>query len=468
MKRFSVLKAGVFLVAFLVAAGCANPFSSSSSGGSGTSDGPVSVTWAWAAGSSSRNASGLYGTKGVPNATNVPGAREYAASWSDESGNLWLFGGWGYDSEGTITIDAWLNDLWRFDGSAWTWVSGSATRNAAGRYGTQGVAEAENVPGARQMASSWSDDSGNLWLFGGFGHDSGENRGDLNDLWRFDGSHWMWVSGSDTRDAAGEYGTQGEPAPQNVPGARRNASSWSDGSGNLWLFGGYASDSSGGSLGNLNDLWRFDGSMWTWVSGSNTWNAAGKYGTQGVATPENVPGARNSASSWIDGSGSLWLFGGYGRDSEGDWGNLNDLWRFDGSTWTWVSGSDTRNAAGKYGTQGVAAPENVPGARNSAASWSDESGNLWLFGGYGRDSGGGLGRLNDLWCFDGSDWTWVSGSDTRNAAGKYGTRGVAAPENVPGARTGASSWSDGSGNLWLFGGDDGFFGWFNDLWRFAP
>ena len=31
-------------------------------------------------------------------------------------------------------------------------------------------------------------------------------------------------------------------------------------------------------------------------------------------------------------------------------------------------------------------------------------------------------------------WTWVSGSNTANQAGIYGTRGTAAPSNVPGAR----------------------------------
>ncbi len=468
MKRFPVLKAGVVLVAFLLAVGCANPLSSGSSGGSGASNNPASVAWAWAAGSNTRGASGLYGTKGVPNAGNVPGARANAASWSDESGNLWLFGGWGRDSEGSFGP---LNDLWRFDGSAWTWASGSLTRNAEGVYGTRGGAAPQNVPGAREGASSLSDESGNLWLFGGDGRDSEGNLGGLNDLWRFDGSHWMWVSGSTTRSAEGVYGTRGVAAPENVPGAREDASSWHDKSGNLWLFGGWGRDSEG-NFGRLNDLWRFDGSMWTWVSGSATINAAGGYGTQGIASPGNVPGGRTNASSWSDESGNLWLFGGFGYDSGGAQGFLNDLWRFDGSEWTWVSGSDTRGAKGEYGTQGVAAPENVPGAREDASSWHDKSGNLWLFGGFGRDSEVNFGRLNDLWRFDGSEWTWVSGSDTPNAAGEYGTRGVAAPQNVPGAREGASSWRDGSGNLWLFGGSGrdsgGNTGRLNDLWRFAP
>lgn len=90
--------------------------------------------------------------------------------------------------------------------------------------------------------------------------------------------------------------------------------------------------------------------------------------------------------------------------------------------WTWMSGSNTANAPGVYGTLGVAAASNVPGARGDAVSVTDSSGNLWLFGG---DSGNS--SFNDLWKFSPAtnEWTWVSGSDTANAVGVYGTQGVA-------------------------------------------
>ena len=97
---------------------------------------------------------------------------------------------------------------------------------------------------------------------------------------------------------------------------------------------------------------------------------SGVYGTLGVAAASNVPGARNSAVSWIDSSGNLWLFGGYGFDSAATEGYLNDLCEFDQATkeWTWVSGANksTKDGAeqGVYGTLGVAAAGNVPGGRN--------------------------------------------------------------------------------------------------------
>jgi hypothetical protein len=40
---------------------------------------------------------------------------------------------------------------------------------------------------------------------------------------------------------------------------------------------------------------------------------------------------------------------------------------------------------GIYGTLGTAATGNIPGARFGAASWTDNKGNLWLFGGQGFD-----------------------------------------------------------------------------------
>jgi hypothetical protein len=112
---------------------------------------------------------------------------------------------------------------------------------------------------------------------------------------------------------------------------------------------------------------------------------------------------------------------------------------------------------------------NVPNARYEAASWIDASGSLWLQGGNGRDSVSTTGDLNDLWKYTPSTglWTWVSGSATANALGVYGTLGTPAAGNVAGARYLASSWIDGSGQLWMFGGHSGSND-LNDLWKFTP
>ena len=77
--------------------------------------------------------------------------------------------------------------------------------------------------------------------------------------------------------------------------------------------------------------------------------------------------------SWLDSSGKLWLFGGFGYDSGWQRCGLNDLWKYDPATreWTWVSGSSSGNQPGIYGTKGAADPSNVPGARICAVSWLD-------------------------------------------------------------------------------------------------
>jgi hypothetical protein len=55
--------------------------------------------------------------------------------------------------------------------------------------------------------------------------------------------------------------------------------------------------------------------------------------------------------------------------------------------------------SGVYGTLETPASGNIPGGRASAASWTDSSGNLWLFGGRGFDVNGNYGELNDLWVY---------------------------------------------------------------------
>ena len=71
----------------------------------------------------------------------------------------------------------------------------------------------------------------------------------------------------------------------------------------------------------MNDLWKYSNGSWTWISGNNTINIRGIYGTQGIPSSSNYPGARQSAVGVIDSSGSFWLFGGLGYGFNGNFGN---------------------------------------------------------------------------------------------------------------------------------------------------
>ncbi|HEY1986528.1 MAG TPA: chitobiase/beta-hexosaminidase C-terminal domain-containing protein [Terracidiphilus sp.] len=400
---------------------------------------------------------GAYGTLGEPAEGNIPGGRYNSASWVDKRGNLWLFGGNGFDGVGD---NGYLNDLWEFNPftNEWAWMGGSnavGTGVLAGVYGSQGTPAAGNAPGGRMGAVTWTDNSGNLWLFGGLGYDAGGNLGSLNDLWEFNPTtnEWAWMGGSSTvrktSDGSGSqpgvYGTRGTPAAGNIPGGRQGANAWTDSSGNLWLFGG--ASNSGNNNGRFNDLWEFTLSTgeWTWVCGSNapgdaglTYEPCGDLATNG-AVNGFVPAARWQATSWTDGAGQLWLFGGV---SVSLWGpEMNDLWVFNPSSkeWAWVSGPGQLTGygySGVYGTMGFPAAGDIPGARDSSSDWVDASGNFWLFGGEGYSSVAYYGYLNDFWIFSPSGTT-VPRAATPSFSVTTGIYGAAQGVTISDTTTGA-------------------------------
>jgi len=354
--------------------------------------------WIWVGGSNGYNQAGNYGTQGVASPSNIPGARFAAVSWKDATGNFWLFGGTGLDSTGSNQV---LNDLWEYSPTTgeWTWIAGSriAATNQSGIYGTQGMAAPGNIPGARQYAVSWTDASGNFWLFGGSGFDANGNEGNLSDVWKYSAGQWTWMAGSDVVNQPAIYGIQGTPSAGNTPGGRYGASSWTDVGGNFWLLGGASGQN---TYIPLNDLWKYSAGQWTWIGGSATPRQSGVYGSRDVSSPGNTPGARASAVAWTNASGNLWLFGGDGFDSAGSLDELSDLWEYSGGQWMWVAGPNVAGRPGTYGILRTAASGNVPGGRSLNTEWTDTSGNFWIFGGYGRDANGALGYLNDLWRYE--------------------------------------------------------------------
>ncbi len=478
--------------------------------------------------------------------TNTPGARYGAAGWTDKNGNLWLFGGDGWELAGGTpqdTLNAPMNDLWvcvnlgdycqwQLAGAYDPTVVNTVPPTTVGKQiianaqheGQGGVYGSPGLPPARLGAATWTDNSGNLWLFGG--SDGGNY---LNDLWEFHASAlsadftasaglWTWQSGVNTQfvDQNGIYPPNANP----YPGARTNPVFWTDASGNFWLFGGFGKDGAG-TLGFLNDLWEYSGGTWTFVSGSSLGNQIGIYGTPGVASGTNAPGGRQEAVGWADTAGNLWLFGGEGEDGNNPAtanGILNDLWVYNiaAKQWTFVMGSTTANQTGDYEAQTVVGPVSTtgaastcglsvgltvggniicspvsttgarPGSRWGASGWTDAGGNFWLYGGWGLDATGtnGNGALSDLWVYTPNStagqpgtWAWIKGSNTGAANGVYGdeVRPYKTYEIwTPGGRSNATHWVDGNGQLWLFGGA-GYDststtgnGYLNDMWRYLP
>ncbi|MEJ7737792.1 MAG: kelch repeat-containing protein [Chitinophagaceae bacterium] len=440
--------------------------------------------WTWMKGDSLSNVVGVYGTQGIASSNNKPGARSGAVSWTDASGNLWMFGGYFC---ATVNSDCGLrNDLWKYDISTnmWTWMKGDNTLiNSRGVYGKQGIPASTNKPGPRVDAVSWTDALGNFWLFGGYGWAS--TTGDeLNDLWKYDPANdmWTWMKGDSiitTASIFGFYGTQGIAASANNPPAREGAISWTDGI-NLWLFGGGTDYTS--SINFFNDLWKYNPltNEWTWMKGDIRLNSAGKYGAQGIAAPDNEPAARYGSVTWSDaaqGTGSLWMFGGFRFASPSNPSfseqYYSDLWKYDLSSnqWTWMKGSDTQNLPGIYGTQGIPSAFTNPGGRIHSVAWKDNHGGFLIFAGYGKNAAT-WSDLNDLWKYDRltNQWTWVKGDSALVHYGIYGAQGIASANNRPGDRENAVGWTDNFGSLWLLGGGGvaaNSSGWLNDLWKLS-
>jgi hypothetical protein len=458
----------------------------------------------------------------------TPGGRDFAASWTDHFGRKWMFGGYGFPYPSPLgkQLQAFLNDLWVYDGSVGGWVPANLpifTNNTSGTLIFQDridQLELEDVPtgsapGSRWGSSSWTAPSGDLYLFGGQGIDSTGAEGLLNDVWKCTPAFptvdaegagtsscpWTFVGGTTTENATGNYGTQG--APGGVPGGRWAAATTTDASGNAWLFGGQGVDSAG-TVGLLNDLWEYNstGNQWTWVgpSSSKIANQNGSYGTLEMGSGTTAPGGRQAATMWADASGNIWLFGGFGLDSAGT-GNagpppagaiLNDLWEFNITTkqWIWISGSNIANQTGTYGSEATSnlstgAATSVPGSRWGAVGWHDASNNLWLFGGwgYGTSTTDPTGFLDDTWEYQQSSgqWIWWKGISNVNQNTVFatlpipGADGVPFVNNVVGGRRGAAIWApDQRGFVSVFGGE-GYDssngtppGYLNDFWQFLP
>jgi len=384
---------------------------------------PSTGQWAWRGGSNVANIAlfGVYGALGSAASGNIPGFRNSETVWTGSNGQIWLFGGLGYDSAGTQGL---LDDLWRFDPSTaqWTWMGGSTTvpsnwqsnGGVAGVYGTLGTPAVGNFPGSRSGATAWTDSTGNLWMFGGSGYDSAGTLALLDDLWEFNPAtnEWAWMGGSGTippphpnwpAGVPGNYGHLGIPDPANQPGSRSGGTGWTDRSGNFWLYGGYGLNDLP-LLGGLTDIWEYSPATqeWTWMAGTDYLTTDANSGTKGLATgcqaaqygPIGQPNAWSTPgcgalATWADGKDNLWVFGGGG----------DGMWEFSPYSllWTLWSGQSMVAWPGVYGSQGVPASGNIPGYRTGPAQWTDSNGNLWLFGSAAIDANGVQGFLNDLW-----------------------------------------------------------------------
>jgi gliding motility-associated-like protein len=219
---------------------------------------------------------------------------------------------------------------------------------------------------------------------------------------------------------------------------------------------------------------------YTWVHGVDTGGNIGNYGVKGMPADSNLPAARYQSAYWTDKQGNFWMFGGVTFLVPG-YNEQNDMWKFTPSTnqWTWMNGPKfASDPDGEFGIKGISSPNNYPSIRGWGANcWTDTAGNLWLYGGYGRDSALATGFLSDLWKYNvtTNEWTWINGSSTIYHNQVKGITGLYADSITPGALEEVkSSWVDNKTNhFYMFGGmhygiNNPGIQYTNDLFEFNP
>mgnify|MGYP006122158769 CR=1 FL=1 len=322
--------------------------------------------WRWKVNSSSWEKV----SQGRSNALRPP-PRNWANFWSTNSGQtLYIHSGMG----GSLT--PWggfaepFSDLWRFDvvmndttnesgavvGGAWTKVYDYSRSDPGVHY--DDLPSQKRSPGYRSNAYTAvaPNGRGDLWLYGGEGGITQRlsngtvittTDGDFQDVWRFNVRDQRWSHVAGPRTAMGGpphigcssnvsgacepvYGVKGMASNASLPPAehagvifRELASSGSS----FFFFGG---ENGSEAIGMRNGLWRFDldAAEWAWVSGAKGYNGAATYGSIGVPSATNTPGARYAGQGWVVG-GQGWLFGGYGLDANRAAGYLSDMWSFE-------------------------------------------------------------------------------------------------------------------------------------------
>ena len=409
-------------------------------------------TWVWMNGPDTLNGIGNYGTQGVASASNCPPAFYQAAQWKDKQGNLWIYGG-----EGAAPYQL-PGDLWKYDPivNMWTWVNGPGTGVASLTFAAIGIPSPANNPGARELGyPSWTDTSGDLWLWGGYG---------LCDLWRYNIASNEWTCMAYGYSSQGIFGNLYQLSDSAMPPYRQEENAvWTDANNNLWMFGGQRTDTRGSGDGN--DLWRYNIALgqWAWMGGRQTLRDSGSYGTLGVESPANRPPARACRTRWTD-SSYLYLTSGAGQV-----GMFNDVWRFNlnNNYWTWIGGDSGDVPTGQYTSYCSIANGDKPIGRweERTARLSGCTPLLFMWGGDSDHRG----YLNDLWSFDLSSnkWRWISGNDTGTFNGNFGAIGVPSATNMPRGSMGGCFWGDNDGHLWQWGGE-GWGGLSNAMWEFIP
>ena len=302
----------------------------------------------------------------------APDPRARAASASDGTDNVWVFGGrWRTSSTGNYTL---RNDTWQWSKvNGWARIDDGTTGGPKGRSST--------VLGVDPT-------TGFLWLHGGNASNNGLAFTPLGDVWFLDPSFGGWQL----------FKTTGKAPVARImhAGTVTRDGKW------LVVFGGGDANAFQGPF--FSDTWRLD-------LKNGAWEAIGQSGA--------APAARILGSMVATAGSKVLLFGGH---DGGDVGNRNDIWQLDvgAGIWTNLRNGDlgqggnpdvlnkAANATCDFPADFMQIDQDSPERRESALfSWDEAGQRAWLFGGKGD-----CGPLRDVWTFDPVAARWKVVDDT--------------------------------------------------------
>lgn len=225
-------------------------------------------------------------------------------------------------------------EMWSWNGSAWTRMGGGYINNSWGFFNLQNV-ESMTVYGEYLYATTGNTVAGNA------------------QVWRFDGSSWTIVGGQGLNGswAAGTY--------ENVLSSVSYA-------GNLYV--------GLGTTANDAEVWRYNGSTWTQVGGDSL-NSSWAAGFEEVSSLANFGGN---------------LYAGIGNSA-----NDAEVWRYNGTAWTKIGG-DSLNSGWTTNFERVSAMGVYNGQLYAGLGASTTDGEIWTWNGSAWSKIGGDG-VNSSW-----------------------------------------------------------------------
>jgi hypothetical protein len=306
----------------------------------------------------------------------APSVRTDAAMAYDTStSSVYLFGGYNAGS--------YYSDTWALNGTTWSNVSPAANTPPSARQG---------------HAMAYDSNTGVVILFGGSPNGSQA----YNDTWQWNGTTWTQLT------------------PTNQPSARLyHSMTYDSNNQTIVLFGGQSAP--GGTT--LSDTWIWNGSNWV------------------QQFPAQSPiGVWGHASCYNSSTNQVIITGGYCQEY------MAETWAWNGTTWsqitgtpnptsrTWAAmaydpstsncvlfggfnGSNSLNDTWTLSNSGVwsqQSPPNSPPVRCYAKmGYESNITQLVMFGGLAYGSGGTL--YNDVWEWNGSGWSQVTGTTPPSA-----------------------------------------------------